>query len=113
MPLPIAPIRHHARVSDLAPAAPDEVAKRLARLADDLEAELGDSATVVRQGRGPGLSGTTVRPRRSDALAVTWLDFGDELQTQAGHGGGRWELGRDSEEWTSSKTWPAPSLRAG
>jgi hypothetical protein len=39
-----------------------------------------------------------VRPRRSDALAVTWLDVGEELQIQAGHGGGPWELGRNPED---------------
>ena len=74
------------------------MALRLARLADDLEAQLGDSATVEREANGPGLSGATVTPRRLDALSVTWLDFGDALQIEAGHNGGRWELGRDSED---------------
>jgi hypothetical protein len=76
----------------------DEVALRLVRLADDLEAELGDCATVERLAHGEGLNGTRVTPPHLNALPLAWLDFGDALQVEAGHNGGRWELGRDSDD---------------
>ncbi|MET9023390.1 hypothetical protein ABZV93_25800 [Actinopolymorpha sp. NPDC004070] len=36
---------------------------------------------------------TELIPSRTDALAVTWIDFGSALQLETGQGpGGRWEL---------------------
>jgi hypothetical protein len=91
-------IRQYVRVvSEMDPS--DEIAERLATLADDLEQQLGESATVQRADprRGDIRPGqTTIMPRRADALSVTWLDFGNDMQVEAGHHGGRWELSRDA-----------------
>ena len=75
----------------------DAVAQRLARLADDLELALRDSAVVERADLRRGQAGAvqaSIAPRRAGALRVAWLDFGNALRVAGGHNGGRLELDR-------------------
>jgi hypothetical protein len=96
-------VRQYVRVTGETHLPSDEFAQRLARLADDLETALGDSAVVQcadLRHSDAGAVQTTVIPVRQDALSVTWLDFGNGLQVEAGHNGGRWELSRDLDAVT-------------
>jgi hypothetical protein len=76
----------------------DEVGRRLSELADALAVELGSSATVTREIVGQPehpIFAVSIEPARTDCLRVDWLDFGvADLQVEAGHNGGRWELAR-------------------
>ncbi|MGW0230717.1 hypothetical protein ACWDWO_20580 [Actinopolymorpha singaporensis] len=75
----------------------DRIGRRLRSFADELERELGHTCKVRRQWEsfeeGAGGLVTKLIPSRTDALAVTWIDFGSGLQMEAGLGpGGFWEL---------------------
>jgi hypothetical protein len=77
---------------------PAPIAERLARLADDIKQVLGDRVHVEHE---PDLfSGAwTLEPVNKRSLAVTWLDFGWDLQVETlGGPGGRWELSRTTED---------------
>ncbi|MGW1341881.1 hypothetical protein ACWCOV_12605 [Kribbella sp. NPDC002412] len=84
--------------------APDPISTRLGSFLDDLRSELGDAASIAVEDRD-GRRAVDLLPRRERALAVSWTDFylagdgspGDALQVEAGHQGGRWELGRDED----------------
>lgn len=83
----------------------DRVSTRLNLFLDDLRTEL-DEAVSVGVGDRDGWRAVDITPGRAGALAVSWTDFylmgdgspGDALQVEAGHQGGRWELGRDEED---------------
>lgn len=75
----------------------DDVSRRLAALADDIEAKLGAAVLVDRSRGFPG--GASITPARAGALPVHWVDFGDSLLVQTGSGlGGRFELGRSTDD---------------
>jgi hypothetical protein len=75
----------------------DAVARRLRAFADELEQQLGPVARVERG--GTFASDVRLLPARQDALAASWIDFGqdDELHLYAGTQG-RWELDRSLED---------------
>ena len=64
----------------------DSAAESLTALADELEHSLGDAVTIDRWAV-PG-DGVTLTPTRNTALAVGWMDFGDEvyLETECPRG---------------------------
>lgn len=73
--------------------------KRLERLADWLEVELGDAVEVVRSSSLLGLAEVRVVPGNGDSLGVWWFDGSDELIVETfGGAGGRWELGRTDRD---------------
>jgi hypothetical protein len=72
------------------PDAPDEVAVRLAALAEELAEELGEHATVQVEPTGPNEVLTTITPTSRRALSVQWCDEGEMLDLTAGHNGGSW-----------------------
>jgi hypothetical protein len=75
----------------------DTAAESLAALVDDLERSLGDAVTIDRSDV-PG-DGVTLTPSRDTALAVGWMDFGDEVYLETlGGPGGRWELRRSTQD---------------
>lgn len=75
----------------------DPAADALAALVDDLERSLGDGATIERA--DVPADGVTLTPSRDSALAVGWMDFGDEIYLETlGGPGGRWELSRSSQD---------------
>ncbi len=77
--------------------AGDQIVRRLKSLADDLERDLGNEVRVERQRIFSG--GVTLTPTRDDALAVSWIDLGTELQVQTASGfGGRFELSRTERD---------------
>ncbi|MGB3053392.1 MAG: hypothetical protein WBB52_00955 [Acidimicrobiales bacterium] len=81
----------------------DSAAESLTALADELEHSLGDAVTIDRWAV-PG-DGVTLTPTRNTALAVGWMDFGDEVYLETlGGPGGRWELRRSRQdiEWLES-----------
>jgi hypothetical protein len=73
----------------------DAVARRLRAFADELEQQLGPAARVERGGTFAGE--VWLLPARQNALAVSWVDFGDDLDLYAGTQG-RWELERTPED---------------
>jgi hypothetical protein len=78
----------HARLS---------AAEALAAFVDDLERSLGDAVTIDRSDV-PG-DGVCLTPSRDAALAVGWMDFGDEIYLETlGGPGGRWELRRSPQD---------------
>ncbi|WP_433012906.1 hypothetical protein [Kribbella sp. CA-294648] len=84
---------------------PDPISTRLALFLDELRGELGDAVSIEVEDRD-GWRAVDLSPQRKDALGVYWTDFyllgdgspGDALQVEAGHQGGRWELGRDEDD---------------
>ncbi|MEV0283935.1 MULTISPECIES: hypothetical protein [unclassified Kribbella] len=84
---------------------PDSISTRLTLFLDDLTSELGDAVSITVENRD-GWRAVDLLPRRERALALSWTDFyqagdgspGDALQVEAGHQGGRWELGRDEDD---------------
>lgn len=81
-----------------APCEPDAVTRRLWTFADQLEKELGPHAVVERDD-SDSWAGATVRPTRSDACGIEWVEFGNEVVLSiAGGLGGRWELDRTTAD---------------
>lgn len=76
----------------------DEVAIRLGRLVEQLESRLSGFVSFTHDSAGPHLRATSMSPTEPGPLPVTWIDFGDALQLEAGHLGGRWELPREAAE---------------
>lgn len=76
----------------------DGVDERLVRLAEQLRHTLGARAAVSVDDAGPYVAAWSLAPANPEALPVVWMDFGEELQVEAGHHGGRWELGRTMED---------------
>jgi hypothetical protein len=73
----------------------DAVARRLRVFAEELAQQLGPAARVERGGTFAGA--VDLLPARQDALPVSWDDFGDGLQLEAGTQG-RWELDRTLQD---------------
>lgn len=71
--------------------------RRLKDFACDLQRSLGSAATVLTD--NSQWMSTYLTPARSTALGVSWIEFGDEviLETPGGLGG-RWELGRSTQD---------------
>ena len=81
-----------------APREPDAVTRRLWAFADQLEKELGPYAVVERDD-SDWRAGASIRPIRSDACGIEWVEFGNEVVlSTAGGLGGRWELDRTAAD---------------
>jgi hypothetical protein len=81
------------------PPVDDEVGRQLRGLADRLEEQLGEAATVRRVSRAEaGVSGVDVEPRRATACPVSWVELGDSQLVLQVSRGGRWELCRSVDE---------------
>ncbi|WP_432948102.1 hypothetical protein ACQPXM_12775 [Kribbella sp. CA-253562] len=97
--------RHDVSMTEGSSHTRDPISTRLGLFLDDLRSELGDAASIVVEARD-GWRTFDLRPTREGALDVFWTDFyllgdgspGDALQVEAGHQGGRWELGRDQDD---------------
>ena len=87
------------------PLTPDQATARLNLFIAELRSELGEAVLIQVHDRD-GWRAVDLTPTRTGALAVWWTDFyltgdgstGDFLLVQAGHQGGRWELGRDEDD---------------
>lgn len=75
----------------------DDVSRRLATLADELDRRLTHVAALRRDELFDG--SWTLTPNKRQSVGVTWTDFGDAIQIETlGGDGGRWELERTDED---------------
>ncbi len=64
----------------------------------DLETRLSEVADVCRETLEHGVVAVDVTPSNPEALGMTWMVSKDDIQFQAGHEGGRWELANTRED---------------
>lgn len=81
----------------------DEIQRRLTLLREDVMRSCAGLATVTTS-EAPGMRFVDVAPIAPGALGFHWIEFRSDsdaveaLQVQAGHHGGRWELGAAVED---------------